>query len=816
MKLYARRLVIVSAVASTFLTVSLHAQQASGDIPANSDASGSATQDAPKGLQQPASRSGNGAEPHSNEIQQVTITAQRRATLMKDTPISVQAITSQQMDNEGVHNIDDLTRVMPGVNFNRNGTTATGNYNDEDSEISVRGIYSSAGASTTGIYIDDTPIQTKHVGFGSVNPFPALFDLDRVEMLRGPQGTLFGAGSEGGAVRFIQPEPSLNEESVYLRSDVGSTKNGAASYEVGAAIGQPLVQDVVGFRLAVSTRKDGGYVDRVNVDPVTNLSTGVTEHNANWEETTTIRGALKVAVSKDTSIIASVYHQQLKLNDTSSYWETLSNPSAGQFLNGNAQPDTSQDPLTLSTIKINSDLGWSKLTSSTSYFSRHQTGVSDYTQFTGTLFGLTPYASGPGSQGSTSSSYFSDTQHNVIEELKLQSVDPKARLTWVAGLFLSRQDENSTENWVGTGLANTLGIPAFPGLPYGDLAYIAPAESVDRQIALFGQTDFNVTDTVKLTTGLRVASIRTSGNEYAAGPLVAPTPLTANSSLKETPVTPKIGLSWQPDVDDMMYASAAKGYRVGGINLNVGALCGQDLALLGIASAPDTYKSDSLWSYEIGSKNSYLNRSLQIDSSAFYVDWKNIQQNVYLPYCGAQFAANLGAATSKGLDTSMRFKPVADLLLTVDVAYTEARYRKTVYAGSDTTVPPIVSQGDFLTTTPWSLSLAVDYKVPGFDEIKPYLHADYQLNTRQQGLTPGQDPNNAGSYDPTAISAPETKLMALRAGSRWNGWDTSLYVNNLFNSTPELVHQHDLVGSPYYFDRTWRPRTIGLTVNYRY
>ena len=751
----------------------------------------------------------------STEIPQVTVTAQRRATLQKDTPMSVQAVTAQQLDNEGIRSIDDLTRIMPGVEFTRSATSATGNYNDEDSEITVRGIYSSAGASTTGVYIDDTPIQTRHLSFGSVAPFPALFDLDRVEMLRGPQGTLFGAGSEGGAIRFIQPEPSLDEQSLYVHSEVASTKNGAPSYEVGVAIGDALVQDVSGFRLSISDRKDGGYVDRVNVNPLTNQPAGTVESNANWEDTMTMRAAFKVAFSRDTSLVASVYHQELKLNDTSAYWESISNPGSSQFLNGNAQPDSSKDPFTLWAVKVNSDLGWAKLSSSTSYFTRDQTGVSDYTQFLGTLLLNNPYATGPGSAGGTGSAYFTDQQHNVIEEVKLQSTDPKARLTWVAGLFLSRQDENTTEQMDDLAIMNAAGFTPFPGLPAGQLINQAPYEAIDRQIAIFGQSDFKLTDTVKLTTGLRVASIRSSGMEYDIGPLLGPVASSVSSTLKETPVTPKFGLSWQPEADDMFYASAAKGYRMGGINPNLGTLCAVDLQNLGLNGSPATYKSDSLWSYEIGSKNSLLNRSLQIDSSAFYVDWKNIQQSVYLPDCGNQFAANLGAAVSKGADTSIRFRPVTSLILTVDAAYTNARYSQTVIAGTNGTGAPIVSKGDFLSTTPWSFTLAADYKVPGFDDIKPYLHADYQFNSRQQGQTPGQNPNDGG-YDPSAIDAPETKIMAVRAGARFNGWDASLFVNNLFNAEPEIVHQHDTTASPLYFDRSWRPRTIGLTVNYRY
>src|SRR6202040_1978055 len=158
-------------------------------------------------------------------------------------------------DEQGVKSIDDLARVSPGFNVQRNG--AAYSYNDEFTDINIRGVDSTAGTSTTGIYIDDTPIQTRHIGFGSINAFPALFDLDRIEVLRGPQGTLFGAGAEGGVVRFISPEPDLDKVSAYSRVDVADTDGGAASYQGGGAFGAPLIDGVLAFRASVSFERDG-------------------------------------------------------------------------------------------------------------------------------------------------------------------------------------------------------------------------------------------------------------------------------------------------------------------------------------------------------------------------------------------------------------------------------------------------------------------------------------------------------------------------------------------------------------------------------
>src|SRR6202034_3638354 len=159
----------------------------------------------------------------NNGLEEIVVTATRRTERLQDVPVSVLAFSQEKLDAQGLKNSERLSRLSPGLNFQRNGMSSAGNYNDEGSDINIRGVDSTAGTSTTGIYIDDTPIQTRHIGFGSINAFPAIFDLDRVEALRGPQGTLFGAGAEGGVVRFITPEPDLNKATGYTKADVSDT-----------------------------------------------------------------------------------------------------------------------------------------------------------------------------------------------------------------------------------------------------------------------------------------------------------------------------------------------------------------------------------------------------------------------------------------------------------------------------------------------------------------------------------------------------------------------------------------------------------------
>src|SRR6202050_4296775 len=194
------------------------------------------------------------ADQPSDVLEDIVVTATRHEEALSKVPISISAFTQESMDVKGIKDFQDVVRFTPGVQIDANQTN----------QISIRGIASSGGAGTTGIYIDDTTIQMRAMGFNPDDALPKTFDLDRVEVLRGPQGTLFGAGSEGGTVRYITPQPSLSDYSVYARSEISFTQDGAPSYEGGVAVGGPIVDDELGFRLSVWGRRDGGYIDRVN------------------------------------------------------------------------------------------------------------------------------------------------------------------------------------------------------------------------------------------------------------------------------------------------------------------------------------------------------------------------------------------------------------------------------------------------------------------------------------------------------------------------------------------------------------------------
>ncbi len=764
-------------------------------------------------------------EASPGELQEVVVTSQRRAERLQDVPISISAFSQEKLDSQGMRNIDDVTLLTPGVNFERNGLSAASNYNDENSDISIRGIQSSAGTSTTGIYLDDTPIQTRHIGFGSVTPFPVLFDVQRVELLRGPQGTLFGAGSEGGTVRFVTPDPSLSTYSGYMRSELASTHTGDTSYEAGVASGGPIVDGVLGFRASAYYRRDGGYVDREDY-----MTGQITQQNSNWQNTANLRLALKWAVNDKLTISPSFYYQRLYLNDTGAFWQELSNVPAGVFRNGNAQTNSSTDPFYLTALKLDWDLDWAHLTADASYFSRRQHALPDYTQFDRAIYLPNPrYAVGDAGE-----SPFKDNQDNTVAEVRLQSSDPEARLTWTAGLYASHLDENEQQNIIDPTInaeftaahdGQTLCTDLAP-CPGGQIATQPLFRIVDRQYAFYGETNFKFTQQWSVTTGVRVERAEFTGDSIQYGPFVGPTsgptnPLTAHGAGSSTPVTPRFVLNYQPDRDDLFYASAAKGYRVGGINQGLTSFCAQDLANLGLTKGPGSYNSDSLWSYELGAKNSLLDRRLQINSSVFLINWKNIQQNVVLLDCGLQFVANLGQARSEGGDIDIQMRPLDELFLDFTAAYTEARYTNTVCGGpiictgANAAGKPLVSEGDRLPGAPWTLTFSGEYTLPLIRDKQPYIHWDYHYATAQTALLPTNDPAN-GVGDPTIPGLPTIRSLAMRAGMRWSGVDLSLYGQNLTNEHPLLFASRDVPTENLYFGHSTRPRTIGLTATYRY
>ena len=767
---------------------------------------------------------------------EITVTATRRAESISKVTESVSAFSADKMDVLDVKNFADLAKFTPGVDF------------DQDSNVvSIRGIKSGAGSATTGIYIDDTPIQLRALGFNSNDALPDVFDLTRVEVLRGPQGTLFGAGSEGGTVRYITEQPSLTTYSGTVHTELSGTEDGGVNWEYGAAVGGPIIPDVLGFRLSGWSRHDSGYIDKE--DPYTGQ---ITTTDANSNNAYVVRAAVTWKPIDGLTITPSYNFEQRTRNDADVFWVGLSNPGSGRFVSGTPEPMRDPDRFDLGSIKIEYDTDDFDIISNTAYFSRME-----YTQgYSGTLYNLSyfqdyispgianPYGypsdpvgnpclnncqsrypllgagsiNLPGFGPYVSSNYITNSQRNLTQEIRAQSPDADAQLTWTLGVFYTYETQRSNEE------INDPQLPALTKylwgedmltawgenlLPNGD-DYINDTVGDDMQIAVFGDTTYKLTPELKADFGLRYAYTHFDFRNLNDGAqdllLNGGYPALASGSKAEHPFTPKISLSYQITPNDMVYGTIAEGYRVGGAS--------PPLPFAACQVSPSAqYNSDTTWSYEIGTKDKFLDGKLQLSASAYYIDWQNIQQNVVVTLCDIQYTTNLGNAISEGFDLEGQYMLIPDLTIDFSVGYTDAKY------SNDSPDPAnpgaiVASKGDSLGVVPWTVTIGAQYDFSVQDN-DAFLRADWSYSSKRHRPNIYEDPRDE-YYDPALRPDPATNTVQLRAGLIMDKLEVNLFVDNLFNSQPTLDLQHEDVYTRLFEAETFRPRTGGITATYHF
>lgn len=755
------------------------------------------------------------ADESSGELAEVVVTAQKRVEDVQRVPISLAVFDTASFDRLSIENLSDVASMTPGVDFLLNGP---------ESRLTIRGIFTNGGASTTAILIDDVPLQLRvGVSQSMGAALPAVFDLDRVEVLRGPQGTLFGSSAEGGAIRFITPEPGLRSYSGYSRADFGVTDNGAPSYEAGAAFGGPIVPDELGFRVSAWHRTDGGYVEHISAIPG-----GYRDHNSNWSDTDVVRAALAFAPTEGLKITPSVFYQHFYLHDSSGFdpaesgrsqdvfvqqWGGLnphySNLGSGVFVNPALLRQPISDTYWLPALKAQLDLGGAQIISNTGYLERRQIDLQDSTAATPVAFGL------PWPTVAAAADYnWNKTYQNVLmEDLRIQSSVSNSSLQWTFGFSYvqSRQRLYNPElsPYMPVYLPGTILLP-------GDLSYIGDERSTDKQVGFYGQVTYQLTKQWSFTAGARVARDSNVYSVFQTGPFAGGTSFVSGKQ-SQIVKDPKIGVNLQWNDDNLLYVSAAKGDRVGGVNapFPTTASCLGLLHEIGLNDIPPAYDADSLWSYEIGSKNRLLNGHLLMQISAFHINWSNVQQAVALPasICPALFTANLGKATSNGFDFQGTARIGDALELGLSIGYTNAKDAQTLGFGTT----QIVTAGQQLNryAAPWTVVPSAEYSFTLAHRYKAYLRVDDEFHSRNSGPFAQQFANNV-AYDPNFIANPSINVLNFHMGASWNGWDTSFYALNVLNSHPLLnnvsLETAQFNGGAY----TIRPLTVGIRAIYRW
>lgn len=741
----------------------------------------------------------------------IVVTANKRNQLMGDVPMSTISYSQETMDRLGINDMRGIARMTPGVLY-RNAWGGSTN-------LSIRGIYSNTGSATTGVYIDDTPVQTRSLGAGvtSTNVYPALFDLVRVEVLRGPQGALFGSGSEGGTIRFITREPDLKRTSGTVTLEGFTTRGGDPGHEASLAVGGPIVEDRLGYRLSLFSRREGGWVNRVTYPGGETVA-----KDANSVVVMGARAALTWKPTENVAITPSIFYQYWSQRDTDQFWSLTSDIGTGRFQSGFRFAQPSRDTFLLANLKAVVELPEMTLLSNTSYFTRRRPSTVDYTDYfiemfsRGTRFSLNEL---PAYQAVTD---FENNQDVFTQEFRLTSRDD-VPVRWLGGVFLQRAGQDAIEHihepllnealsiLVGQDAQSYLGAPLLSD----GLSYVGKDRSVDWQFALFGEIELPLAADLEATLGGRIARMQYRQTNYQDG-AQSGGHLESVVSHSETPLLPRFGLNWRPRSGQLFYANIARGTRIGGGNPQVSTKrCGTQLTALGLEQVPDSFASDSIWNYEIGAKIDLPGLGGLIRASAYHFVWQNIQQS-YSLRCLFRYTGNNAQARGDGLELSLYLSPMRGLSAAMSAAYSRARYSDTMYGGVINAATGeravVIPAGQALPAPQWRLSGVVRYEWSVQEGLTAHasLSGDY-ASSYEQGYAPG-----AVDYDLSTFVSDAVATARLEAGVRRGSVNVSLYADNLFDSRDVLQATHNSRISANMRFIIVRPRTVGLRLTYNF
>ena len=682
-------------------------------------------------------------------LEEVVVTAERRSEPLGKVPISAAVWTQEAMEASGVKGIDEIGFLTPGVEFD-----FPPNLGDFFTNIVIRGVTDMHGT-TTGLFLNDTPLPP---GRGETfhRLYPVTFDLDRVEVLRGPQGGLLGQDALGGAIRFVVNEPSVTTFSGQVRTEVATTARGDPSYEGGAALGGPVIAEVLGFRVSGWYRSDGGYIDRV--DPLTGTSV---DDNANRISTASFRAAVTWQPTDSLRVTPLLTYQSTDISNPSVFHEFLSDPAAGELRNGSQTPQPVDDALYLAALEVVADHGGVDLSTVISYLHRTVEAALDLSP----IDVIDPLSA------------VATQQQDVFSlEARLASADPEAPLTWLAGAWLSsaRVAEASI---VGT---------------FDDSYRSTITDLTD--LAGFGQVALRIGQHLTATAGFRVGR-----SEYDSVTEVPPSRRVADG---EDSLTPRVALSYLADDRNLFYLTVAKGFRSGGTYAPV----------LGCGYDPLPYASDSLWSYEVGAKTFLLQGRLNLDTSVFHIRWDNDQ-----PPPGYDCVPNnyrpISSSVSDGFNLAARVFPSDRIRLGLAVGYLDAHYSETVELGRDV----IIEDGDALGTpplvpSPWSITASVEYDFSAGSDATVTLRAEDVYHSENPGPFHTRHPASP-FYVPESRGNPATNVLNLRATLHHHSFDTALFVSNALDTQPILLPSP---GDPWTRAATFRPRSVGVSATWHY
>jgi len=733
------------------------------------------------------------------------VTAEKREERLHDVPMGVTAITAADLQNQQLTSLSDLASRVPGLSLT--------NIQPGQTTLTLRGQNVGGVGSTVTTYLDDTPFGSSNAlvnGFGFTGDFDT-WDLQRVEVLRGPQGTLYGAGSEGGLLKYVTNPPDPTKFDAAVQAGGEGVANGGSAGTGKGMINVPI-GGIAAFRLSGYYEGLPGYVD----DP------SLGEKNINEGYRAGVRAALLVNFTDNLSIRLNAFGQDLHTDgtpytDVVGAGDLVFTPPANQLQPQNGyfnqqrfinEPDTFKYRIYSGTLNWN--IGWGTFTSITSYGTTEQNGLSDATPTAlapgvpagGTFGDLATKLNQPLPADATAAG-LAETQATTIkkwtQEFRLASSAGQT-LEWQVGAFYTR--ESST-------LAQTLPSFYIPSQAYSPLPSFenATLDALYREWAGFAQVTYHFTPQWDLALGGRWSENKQSANESTSGLLLgsppAPAMITSGDST-DTDFTYSVAPRWHVSSDTLVYGRIATGYRPGGPN---------DLPPNAPPSVPRSYQADKTTNYEVGVRSDLLDKRLSVDVAAFLVDWKRIQlfEEFQVPGQPAYgINANGGTARTKGLEWTLAATPLTGLTFTLTGAYVDAYLTSPAPAAGG-------NDGDRLPYVPkWSTSLDGAYAWRAFNDYNAFAGATWSyVGSRFTGFSAAAGATGALEPEPR----PELggyNTVDLRAGLESSRWTFQLYCRNVGNSRGIAFYSN--TGTPNFGGAVSYgvPRTLGGLITARF
>jgi iron complex outermembrane recepter protein len=751
-------------------------------------------------------------------LEEITVTAQKRSENLQDVPLSIQAFSTARLEELGIGDFDDYAKYLPSVSFQKVGSPSF-------EHTYMRGVSSggdgnhSGSQPSVGMYLDEQPVTTID---GNLNIH--LYDIERVEALAGPQGTLYGASSQAGTIRIISNKPDPSGFKAGYDLDLNNVDHGGTGYDIEAFVNLPLTSTAA-VRLVGWDQHDAGYISNVH-GTVTFPTSGAVFDNAalvkkdyNTVETTGGRAALKVELNDSWTILPTVMGQVQQTDGDFAY-----NPAVGDLQVQHYFPQYVHDSWVQSALTVEGKIGNFDLVYAGAYLTRNTHEQSDYTDYS--LY----YDSAYGKDFVDNAGNLINPAQTIIgtdhyskysHELRVSS--PKDnRLRFVGGLFLERQVHEILQDYVvnngdalGSVPPNDLSVPGWPGT-----LWLTDQERVDRDKAIFGELTFDITEHLSASAGLRHFTYDNSLQGFygfnanflaSEGTGTCFTPFVPfhgapcsdlDRGTSGSGNSPKLNLTYKFDPDHLVYATYSKGFRPGGVNRNGGGTI-----------AP--YQPDYLKNYEIGWKTSWFDNRLRFNGAVFREDWSNFQFS-YLGANSLTIITNAGQARIDGLETDLEFAATQNFTLTSGFSWLNARLIQT-FCGD----PSVCNAPGFDPST-YEQYATAGTRLPVTPRFKGNITGRYTFpvgsykgDIQGSAVYVGERTSDLRTLAANALGdEPSYAVFDFSAGIQMNSFHYSVYINNAFDKRAVLDRYAEcdvlLCGAIAQYVVPNQPRTIGV------